>query len=109
MPEDTSQDYVRARCPRGLRRRLRREVAGLNGVARAGGARRWWCLGLRAPAISVWTTRDDRLHFDVCVGAESGVNVLELGRRVQDTVSGLARDEDAPPIAAIDVYIEPGL
>lgn len=109
MPEDTSQDYVRARCPRGLRKRLRRQVAGLKGVARVGGGRRWWCFGLRAPAVFVWATRDDQLHFDVCIGAEAGVNVLELGRRIQDTVDSLAREEGVPPISAIDVYIEPGL
>lgn len=109
MPDDASQDYVRARRPKGLRKRLRRQIAALKGVVRAGGARRWWCLGLRPPAVSVWTARDDRLHFDVAVGAEAGVNVLDLGRRIQDTVAGLARDEGAERIAAIDVYIDPGL
>lgn len=109
MPDDASQQYVRARCPRGLRKRLRRQVTALKGVARAGGPRRWWCLGLRTPSVSIWTARDDQLHFDVAVGAEAAVNVLELGRRIQDTVRDLARDAGAERIAEIDVYIEPGL
>lgn len=92
---------------RELVKRIRTQLAKLDGVARLGGARRWWLLGLRVPGVRVRMDREGRLHFDVRLITFPGANVLALARRAQDVVAGAVGDQPECVVETVDVCIYP--
>ena len=109
MEKSSARGKVPAGVPRGFRARLKRRIAAAEGVARAGGARRWWLLGLRRPAVAIESRTEEGLRIRVQIGAAAGGHVLEIGNHLQELIIAAAREEAAGEVAAVDVYIEPGL
>lgn len=92
---------------RALKKRIRAQVARLDGVARLGGARRWWLLGFHGPGVRVREDREGRLRFEVRVITFPGANVIALGRHIQDLVAANAGDRSEAAVEAVDVYLNP--
>ncbi|MBP8128248.1 MAG: Asp23/Gls24 family envelope stress response protein [Candidatus Hydrogenedentes bacterium] len=90
-----------------LLKRIRTRLTKLDGVARLGGARRWWLLGRRVPGVRVRPAREGRLHFDVRLITEPGANVLALAGRVQDVVVETVGDRPESVVETVDVCIQP--
>lgn len=103
----TRTAWHRAGLVRPVQRALRERVGALAGVVALGGPRCWWRLWTRGRVVRVWLADGRRARLSLVLCADTGVNVLDLGRRAQREVCSIIEENTHWAVDAVDVFITP--